>query len=1094
MPKIQTLGLSDAGWKRPSEPSSPPEPPGAPAPQDSPKPEVDPGLHPQIAAAPPPTAPPDSHIQPENEAAPARDEPPRFPPGSHQVSIGAALTPATPPSKPVGFPDAVTPVEEFGQNIQDTPLQTAAHEQGDPIPEWDALVDALTTSDPVHRPASGSLPWVAPKSKPGAAPDWDAIGEAIDKLGPGAPANPDSASGPEAAIGSAVGIGPRAPQIFSPQSATADVGELSIHAEDKAPSEPHPVVAPPHARTGLGGWVAYVILVLLAVGAGIVGGLVFVHSADLPQIRQLMDYRPDVMTELYADDGTAVGSFALEHRIIVTYDDIPKVLKDAVLSVEDRHFESHWGVDVVRVAGASVRNLTEWRWAQGASTLTMQLSKVLFLTPERKFKRKFQEVLIAIQIERHFTKPQIFTLYANQVDLGHGNFGFAAAAQFYFGKRLDQLTLPEAALLAGLPQTPSGNSPLLNPDRARQRRNQVLAMMLDNGKITEAEFREARSTPLALNVQRWTKGVAPYFIEDARQFLEKKYGAEAVHEEGLRVYATINLRAQELAERALRNGLHTYDKRHGWRGPVTNIIKNPPTLPNGLIATPETYRHPDWRNPLEPGRLVHGVVMEVKPDHAIVRIGEQTARVVAADIAWTGKKIDQVFVPGDVDLFLIKEPKEDSLRVTLDQRPLAQGAVVVIENSTGAVRAMVGGYDFEESKFNRARQATRQAGSSFKPYVYAAALAEGARPFDLIMDEPVSFSTASGAWAPRNYDGKFLGNITLLHALAESRNIPAVKLAERVGVNKIIAMCRKFGLTARLAPVLPLALGASDLTLLEHTSAFSTFPNDGVHISPRMIARVTNYDGQVVDEFPPDVTDVVSAPIARLEVSMLREVFLSGTAARARQLAEKFPMAGKTGTTNDFMDASFVGFTPAMTCGVWVGFDDRRTLGPREDGARVALPIWTEFMTEWLKDQKSEDFAHSPRLTKPEQVEEILASAGTDRILAQGNGEDSPAGAAGAERSSASQVGSSTPAGAAAAPGTQPKIPPVQGTQPVGAAPAPAGAVQSSASGERAITPAAPTAPAAGPASAPPKQAAPAPAPKESTAPPAAKASAVPPK
>jgi penicillin-binding protein 1A len=904
------------------------------------------------------------------------------------------------------------------------------------VSEWDALVDALTPAEATPQRDWHPKPWIPPAEKTEAAPDWDAIGDALEELGPGeAPAS-----------------GGDAP--------SADVSDLPIRDPGEAASMPPPKAVQAPRKGGRVGWIAYSILVLLAATAGIVGGLVFVHSTDLPQIRQLMDYRPDVMTELYADDGTAIGSFALEHRIIVTYDQIPKVLKDAVLSTEDRHFESHWGVDVVRVAGAALHNLTEWRTAQGASTLTMQLSKVLFLTPERKFKRKFQEVLIAIQIERHFTKPQIFNMYANQVDLGHGNFGFAAAAQFYFGKRLDQLTLPEAALLAGLPQTPTGNSPLIHPDRARQRRNQVLSLMLDNGKISEAEFREARSAPLGLNVQRWTKGVAPYFIEDVRQFLEKKYGAEAVHEKGLRVYTTLDIRQQEIAEKALRAGLHAYDKRHGWRGPEANIIQNPPTLASGLIATVETYRHPDWDEFFLPGKLVHGLVMEVKPDHALVRFGDLTARVVPADFAWTGKKIDQVFAPGDLDLFLLKEFKADTVLVTLDQHPQVQGAVVAIENSSGAIRAMVGGYDFEESKFNRARQAARQAGSSFKPYVYAAALAKGARPFDMIVDEPISFSTASGSWSPHNYDGKFLGNITLLYALAESRNIPAVKLIDRVGPDKVIDLCHKFGLTERLAPVLPLALGASDVTLLEHTSAYTTFPNDGVHISPRMITRVTNYDGQVVDEYPPDVTDVLSAPIARLEVSMLREVFITGTAARARKLAEKYPMAGKTGTTNDFSDAAFVGFTPTLTCGVWVGFDDHQTLGAHEDGAHAALPIWMEFMTEWLKDRPAEDFPHSPRLTKPEQVDEILASAGSAQILAQTAGSapagtapsTQPAPAAGAERSSAAQ-------------GTQPAPTVVPGEKPV--------------------TPAAPGASATGPASVPPKQPTPAPAAEPAKPPPA---------
>jgi penicillin-binding protein 1A len=726
----------------------------------------------------------------------------------------------------------------------------------------------------------------------------------------------------------------------------------------------------------------FVILLLLSAGAGALAGLVFVYSSDLPQVRQLMDYRPDVMTELYADDGTPIGSFALEHRVMVTYDQIPRGLIDAVLSVEDRHFESHWGVDVIGVARAALTDLLERRIAQGASTLTMQLSRMLFLSAERSFARKFQQTILAIQIERHFSKPQIFTMYANQVSLGHGNFGFAAAAQFYFGKRLEQLTLPEAALLAGLPRTPTGYSPILFPERARQRRNQVLAAMRENGKISEEESRQARATPLNLNIQRWTNNIAPYFVEDVRLFLEKKYGTEVVQEKGLRVYTTLNVRLQRRAEQALRNGLQAFDKRHGWRGPVENILKNPPTLPDGLLATLETYSHPDWKKPLQPGSLLHGLVLEVKSEYVLVRFGELAARVTKPDFAWTGKSSPaDVFARGDVDLFLVKEVKGQTLRVTLDQRPAVQGALVAIENSSGAIKAMVGGYDFEESKFNRARQAARQAGSSFKPYVYAAALLEGASPFDTIVDAPLSFPSASGVWSPHNYDEKFEGTITLLHALAESRNVPAVRLLARVGVDKVIKLCRKFGLTSRLVPNLPLALGASDLTLLEHTSAFTTFPDDGVHISPRMIERVTNYDGRVIDDFPPEVTDVLPAPIARLELSMLREVINSGTGTRAQAL--KRPLAGKTGTTNDFADGWFIGFSPSLTCGVWVGYDDHRELGPKEEGARVALPIWMEFMGEALKDQPVEDFPHSPLLKDPEQVKEILASAGAERLLAE---------------------------------------------------------------------------------------------------------------
>jgi penicillin-binding protein 1A len=826
----------------------------------------------------------------------------------------------------------------------------------------------------------------------------------------------------------------------------AKLQSLGLGAADDHPPPPPPPKPRRVLSRRLIARLVFLALVLLAAGIGALGGLIFVYSSDLPQIQQLMDYRPDVMTELYADDGTLIGSFALERRVIVNYDQIPPVLRNAILSVEDRHFESHWGIDVIRVVRAAITDVMEWRRAQGASTLTMQLSRRLFLTPEKSWKRKIQEAILTIQIERHLTKPQIFTLYCNIIPLGHGNFGFAAAAQFFFGKRLEQLTLPEAALLAGLPRTPTGYSPLLYPERARLRRNQVLAAMRENGKITEAEYRQARSAPLSLNIQRWSNNIAPYFVEDVRLFLEKKYGAETVHEKGLRVYTTLNVKMQRYAEQALQNGLRVYDKRHGWRGPEANILKNPPTNPNGLLATLDTYTHADWRGPLAAGALVHGLVMDVKPDHALVRVGELTARVAPADFAWTGKKLpSEIFAPGDVDLFEVKEVKGQTLHLTLDQRPQVQGAVVVISNPSGAIRAMVGGYDFEESKFNRARQAERQSGSSFKVYVYAQALLDGASPFDTIVDAPISYPSSSGPWSPHNYDNKYEGTITLLHALAESRNIPAVRLLASVGVDKVIKLCRKFGITSRLVPNLPLALGASDLTLLEHTSAFTTFPDDGVHIAPRMIERVTNYDGRVIDDFAPEVTDVLPAPVARLETSMLREVFMSGTATRAKALAQKYALAGKTGTTNDFVDAWFIGFSPQITCGVWVGFDDHRSLGPKEEGAKAALPIWMAFMEQALKDQPVEDFAHSPLLKSPDQVKEILASAGTEQLLA---GSMAPAGNEGGT--------GAPPAGSPAAP--EPSAPtPSPGP---GSPAAPAGA---SGAGSK---PAA-TAPAAKPAASP---------------------------
>ncbi len=740
------------------------------------------------------------------------------------------------------------------------------------------------------------------------------------------------------------------------------------------------------------GQLAFLTLLLLAAGAGALAGLVFVYSSNLPQVQELLDYRPDVMTELYADDGTVIGSFALERRVIVNYNQIPPVLRDAILSVEDRHFESHFGVDVIRIVRAGVTDLMEWRKAQGASTLTQQLSRKLFLTPEKSWRRKLQEMLLAIQIERHFTKPQIFTMYCNQIDLGGGSYGFEAAAQYYFGKHIGELTLPEAALLAGLGKSWTAYSPILHPERALLRRNQVLAAMLENGKIAPEQYRQAKAAPLGLHVQKWNNELAPYFVEDVREFLEKKYGAQTVNKSGLRVYTTLNLGLQRIAVQALRQGLRDDDKRRGWRGPEKHIFKNPPSLPDGRRATLDSYTDDDWTKPLAPEMVVHGLVTEVKPDYALVRWGIFTARVTLHDFAWTRKTSPlEVFAPGDVDLFLIKEIKGRTLRVTLDQHPDVQGAIVAIDNKTGAIKAMVGGYDFNESKFNRVVQAERQAGSSFKVYVYSQALMDGMTPFETIVDSPISFPSSSGWWSPHNYDNKYEGSITLLHALAESRNIPAVRLLARVGVDKVIKLCRKFGITSRLVPNLPLALGASDLTLLEHTSAFTTFPDDGVHISPRMIERVAGYDGAVIDEFRPKVTDALPAPIARLMVSMLREPINSGTALRAKPLAQKYLLAGKTGTTNDFTDAWFIGFSPSVTCGVWVGFDDHRSLGNKEEGSHVALPIWMEFMSQALKSQPVEDFPYSPLLTNPDQVKQIVAGTAPESLLAKRSDTANPA-------------------------------------------------------------------------------------------------------
>ncbi len=716
----------------------------------------------------------------------------------------------------------------------------------------------------------------------------------------------------------------------------------------------------------LRGWklidrVALAFLLLCAITLGAATGLLFVYESDLPEIRALETYRPNVVTEIYADDGQLVGSFALQRRILMTWEQTPKVLYNAVCAIEDQHFEDHWGVDFPRVAGAAYRNIIKHRRAEGASTITMQLAGNLFLDrSERSFRRKAQEILLSLQIERRYTKPQIFAMYANQVYLAHGNYGFAAASQFYFGKPVTDINLQQAALLAGMIRGPI-YSPLGDPARALARRNLVLHQMMEEGKITPAEEAAARKTPLGLHVQYPRNDLAPYFFEDIRKYLEATYGTEAVHERGLRVYTTLNITMQKAANQAIHDGLHIYDRRHGWRGKLANILKD-------NLGKLDSYEDDDWRHPMEKGNYVTGLILAVDDKSATVKIGSYRALLTASDMAWTGhKKPDEILAVGDLAQFSIQDLRETTARVQLEQQPTPQAAMIAIENGTGEIKAMVGGYSFEDSKFNRATQAFRQVGSSFKPYVYTTAVEKGASPFDTIVDAP--FSTISGGqvYAPRNYDEKFEGTITLRRALAGSRNVPAVKLAERVGINSVVDMAKRFGITTPLPPYLPLALGAADMKLLEHVSAFTVFPNDGIRIDPHMIRRVTSYDGALLEEAHPEVHDVISPEVAHTMTAMLEEVVQFGTAIKAKSIGR--PAAGKTGTTQDFTDAWFIGFTPQITAGVWVGYDDKQiSLGKRESGALAALPIWMEFVEKGMAGIPVVDFANV--VTLEEQAEE----------------------------------------------------------------------------------------------------------------------------
>jgi penicillin-binding protein 1A len=701
------------------------------------------------------------------------------------------------------------------------------------------------------------------------------------------------------------------------------------------------------------GFVFFGLLGLLAAAVGATVGLLLVYSTDLPQVEELERYRPSSVTELYDGQGRVIGTFALQRRVIASYEDYPPVLREALLSIEDKNFYRHAGINIWRIVGAAYRDIESGGKVQGASTLTMQLAKNLFLSPDRSFYRKVQEALLAIQIERRFTKPQIFTLYANQIFLGHGNYGYEAASEYFFSKHARQLTLEEAALLAGLPKAPQYYSPINHPDRALRRRNLVINAMLEDGKITAAQAADAKSKPIALNLQKDPNTLAPHFVEEIRRYLEAKYGSDQVHEGGLRVYTSLDMDLQRVARQALLDGLATYERRHGWHGKLVNVIAQGQAL--------DKYVDPDWDEEPEAGGYIHALVTLVSPVSAAVHFGQHTAVLGTADVAWTQAnkkikpKLDDVLQPGDVVYVkVLSLDPGGRAHVSLEQDSGAQGALVAIDNATGEIKAMIGGRDFNVSKFNRATQALRQVGSSFKPYVYTAVIDQGGSPDDTILDAPITFQTASGPYTPHNYDNKFEGAITLRRALAQSRNIPALKLADKIGIKTVIDYAHRMGITENIPAYLPIALGSAEITPLEQTSAFSVFPNDGLRVAPRYINKVTDYEGRILEEDFSDAKDAISSRTARIMTSMLHEVVLHGTAVAAAKMP--YPLAGKTGTTNDFTDAWFVGFSPSITCGVWIGYDEKKSLGDKETGARAALPVWMQFMNVALAGKDPGEF------------------------------------------------------------------------------------------------------------------------------------------
>lgn len=725
-------------------------------------------------------------------------------------------------------------------------------------------------------------------------------------------------------------------------------------------------------------WLPAVLLLSLAAGGltGIIAAYKLNYSRAANEVAALATYRPSVVTRVYADDGeTVIGEFALEKRIPLKYHEIPPLVKNAILAVEDARFYEHVGIDPIRIIGATWKNLTTDK-VEGGSTLTQQLAKNLFLSKEQTLKRKVNEWALALQIERYYTKNQIMELYVNHTFLGANAYGIEAGAETYFGKQAKDLTIGEAALLAGIPKAPSDYSPTANAGKAKERRDLVLDLMARHGFATQGEVDAAKAKPIQLAdtafYQSQPRSSAfDYPVEYVRQDLEDKYTTR-VAQGGLSVYTTINVEAQKRAYEVVRAGLRRYDRGRGWRSAYQMI----PTAANNGAGPPTaqenaSFKHPDWYgNEYQPGRFLIGLVMKVDRarNEATVRFGNYTATVGVADMGWSGRQPAGEFKPGYLSEFEIKEvdDKNRRLKVSVSQVPAVQGAMMTLNAKTGEIVTMVGGYDFySTSKFNNATQAYRQTGSCFKPFIYTAAVEWGMTPDTTVSGAPITI----GPWRPHNYDGSF-GNsdLPLKTALAKSMNVPAVHLMQTVGIQTGAQMVRRFGIKVPMAPYLSSALGATEVPLDQMVSAYSAFPNKGIRVEPHMVRTVLDRDGAVLEEWEKTTYKVMNEYVALTMVSMMRGVVEGGTATAAQSLGVQ--LAGKTGTVNDHTDVWFIGYTPTYVTGVWMGYPgQKKNLGGNMTGGVGALPFFIDFMKTFLKDKPKETFDKAPSM--PEDMKEL---------------------------------------------------------------------------------------------------------------------------
>jgi len=712
------------------------------------------------------------------------------------------------------------------------------------------------------------------------------------------------------------------------------------------------------AREGRPGRKRFFVIVLVVAVVGILAGIGFGTTIrwDLPDVRTLDDYSPPLMSRVLAYDGGEVASFAEQRRILIGSQDIPAVFKQALLSAEDSRFDRHTGLDFAGIARAAWSNLRHLRAAQGASTITQQLARNLFLKPDKTLRRKSQEAILAVEIERAYTKEEILRFYCNQVYMGHGRYGLEAASRFFFGKPARELTLPEAALLAGVIQRPEGLSPLKYPERATSRRNWVLSRMVREGFLTEAEAAAAQAAPLGVSAHAEEERLAPYFVEEVRRFVQSRFGEHGVFEAGLEIRTTLDPALQTLANEAVDRGLRQLDKRRGWRGVAA-------TVPGGTDL--ETWTSPEWKEGVKPGEVTEGVVLSSGRGGARVRVADAVGSLGTDEVKWTGKRDASFLKPGDlVRVRLESVTASGNAVLTLEQDPAVEAALVAIEPATGEIKALVGGFDYRRSEFDRAIQAKRQTGSAFKPFVFAAALAAGRSLSDPILDEPTVFidSTAPTPYQPENYGKSYYGLLTLREALEHSANIATVKLLLDVGFDAVLDMAKRLGIQGDLRPYPSLALGAFEVSLVELTSAYGTFANQGVRVEPHLVREVIDADGSVLFRAEPVVAEAVSPQIAYLMTEALEGVVTDGTGAAAASLGR--PLAGKTGTTDDFTDAWFVGYSPDLVVGVWVGFDKKKSLGSRETGALAALPIWQTFMERAYAGVPPKDFPVPPGIER----------------------------------------------------------------------------------------------------------------------------------